>query len=427
VRVALVLVLLLGALLSAVVLTLIRNAERANAQQAATQLTSSARIAASTLSTLRAELRARAARLAASSELRRAVLANDRRALERIARTRAAKIVTDGNAVGALPGGPRFTSTASIDSGSSVLVRVTVALPLDTATLRVISEAAPLPSGSLLLLTRRGRVIAGGVRRERAPVSEGRVVLGSTPFAAGSAALRIGGIRVVAAEPMSDLSARNAAYRQRTLIAAIITLLLVAALAVRFARPLARKLGELSEQAERDPLTGLANRRLLDARLEEELDRARRYRTHLAFVLIDLDDFKQVNDRFGHQAGDDVLRAFAKVLASSVRELDLAGRLGGEEFALVLPGTPVEGACLVAENIRRAAAAIELEGPAGEEIRVTASFGAAAFPICRTVDDLIERADLCVYKAKRQGKNQVVADTAKGPERARDLPAGAPG
>jgi diguanylate cyclase (GGDEF)-like protein len=410
-RAALVLFLLLGALLSAVVLTLIRNADHANAQQAATQLATSARIAASSLSTLHAELQTRAARLASSSELRRAVLANDRGALERIARKRSARIFNDGTAAGALPRGPKFTSTASIISGSGVLARVTVALPLDTAMLRLISEATPLPSGGLLLLTRRERVIAGGLRDAQAAVRQGRVVLGSVPFAAQSAGLPVAGIRVVAAEPLSDLSTRNAAYRQRTLIAAIITLLLIAALAVRFARPLARKLGELSAQAERDPLTGLANRRLLDARLEEELDRARRYHTHLAFVLIDIDDFKQVNDRYGHQAGDDALQAFAKVLSSSVRELDLAGRLGGEEFALVLPGTPVEGACRVAENIRRAAAAVELEGPAGETIRFTASFGAAAFPICRTVDDLIERADQCVYEAKRRGKNQVIADT----------------
>ena len=119
------------------------------------------------------------------------------------------------------------------------------------------------------------------------------------------------------------------------------------------ARPVARTIDELSDQAEHDPLTGIANRRALDARLEDELERARRHGTHLGLVLVDVDDFKKFNDRYGHQCGDDILRTFAALLADSVRELDLAGRFGGEEFALVLPGTPVEGACLLAEQIRR--------------------------------------------------------------------------
>ena len=89
----------------------------------------------------------------------------------------------------------------------------------------------------------------------------------------------------------------------------MLTLALAAGLATRLGRPLARMFGELTDQAERDSLTGLANRRVLDERLEEELDRSRRYGTHLALILVDIDNFKSVNDRHGHQCGDDVLRA----------------------------------------------------------------------------------------------------------------------
>src|SRR5437899_713505 len=135
------------------------------------------------------------------------------------------------------------------------------------------------------------------------------------------------------------------------------------------ARPLTRRFGELSDRAERDALTGLANRRALDERLEEELDRARRYRTHLSLVLVDIDDFKQVNDRYGHQSGDDLLRAFATALSGSLRELDLAARFGGEEFALLLPGTPSGGACIVAEQIRRLVSELAVAGPGRLPIR----------------------------------------------------------
>jgi diguanylate cyclase (GGDEF)-like protein len=199
-------------------------------------------------------------------------------------------------------------------------------------------------------------------------------------------------------------------YRRRLLIAAVLTLALVAGLATRLGRPLARMFGELTDQAERDSLTGLANRRVLDERLEEELDRSRRYGTHLALILVDIDNFKSVNDRFGHQCGDEVLRAVAPVLSGSLRELDLAGRFGGEEFALVLPGTAAVSARRIAEQIRRALAKVTVVGPGGELVSVTASFGAAEFPANASVASLIEAADRALYQAKRDGRDRVVVD-----------------
>jgi diguanylate cyclase (GGDEF)-like protein len=231
--------------------------------------------------------------------------------------------------------------------------------------------------------------------------------------------LPLAGFSLVAIEPLSDVSAPVRIYRSRTLIAALLTLLVAAAVAVPLARPLARRFADLSDRAEHDSLTGLANRRTLDQRLKEELDRAHRYSTHLSFVLVDIDDFKMLNDRFGHQLGDDLLRSIATSLSASRRELDLVARFGGEEFALVLPGTPAEGACVVAEQIRRAVSALELNGPRGELVRVTASFGAADFPGCATLDELVACADERLYEAKRRGKTQVVGDRKAEPGVAR--------
>jgi diguanylate cyclase (GGDEF)-like protein len=405
-RTVLALVVFLGALLSVVVFTLNRNASNATRQQAGTQLASAARVAVSTLAADRAGLRARASGIAGSVEFQQAVVSGEAAALARIARTYHARLVVERRQFGALPAPPRLTSTASLEKNGRVIARVTVPLALDGATLARLSRATPLPRGAALLFMRDGRVIAGPLKG--AVVRDEALRLGSTQFVVGAAEIPNLGIRLVAAEPLSRVTASSNAYGRRTVIAAILTLLIAIGLAVCFARPVARTFGELSDQAQHDPLTGLANRRALDARLEEELERARRHGTHLGLVLIDVDDFKHFNDDYGHQCGDEVLRTFAALLAGSLRELDLAGRFGGEEFALVLPGTSVEGACVLAEQIRKSLKLLEVAGPAGEPLRITASFGAAAFPGCATVEELIAAADQSVYEAKRRGKDQVV-------------------
>ena len=166
----------------------------------------------------------------------------------------------------------------------------------------------------------------------------------------------------------------------------------------------------LTRQAQTDALTGIANRRSLDERLVEELGRAEKLGTCFTFVIADLDNFKLVNDRFGHQTGDAVLRAVGRVFGESVREVDLAARYGGEEFALLLPNTRVAGAQRIVERLRRAVAEIGVEGPGGEPVGVTASFGVAGFPDFATVEELVEAADSALYQAKRTGKDRVVAE-----------------
>ena len=165
----------------------------------------------------------------------------------------------------------------------------------------------------------------------------------------------------------------------------------------------------VEQQALVDGLTGLANRRLCTAALEKELARAKRFGEPLALVLTDIDDFKRINDRWGHPTGDDVLKAFAAALQASVREIDLAGRWGGEEFALLLPGTDLEGGRELAERVRRKLVRKKILGPDGERIRVTASFGVAAFPEVGSQDQLVAAADGALYDAKRTGKNRVSA------------------
>jgi diguanylate cyclase (GGDEF)-like protein len=170
----------------------------------------------------------------------------------------------------------------------------------------------------------------------------------------------------------------------------------------------ARQHRTVEQQALVDSLTGLANRRLSTAALEKELARAQRFNEPLTLVLADIDDFKRINDRWGHPTGDEVLKAFARRLQESVREIDLAGRWGGEEFALLLPGTDLEGGRRLAERIRELVREQHLATPDGSPIRVTSSFGVASFPLVTGQSQLVAAADAALYEAKRSGKDRVV-------------------
>ena len=164
----------------------------------------------------------------------------------------------------------------------------------------------------------------------------------------------------------------------------------------------------VQEQAVTDELTGLANRRqFLDA-LAHELARSARSAETTSLVLCDLDDFKTVNDRFGHPAGDEVLRVVGRVLRETVRDLDVPARLGGEEFAVVLPNTMLDGAVRLAERIRVAIAEAAIV-VGGNRIPVTVSLGVATHADSETLEDLMQQADRCLYAAKEAGKNVVVS------------------
>lgn len=157
-----------------------------------------------------------------------------------------------------------------------------------------------------------------------------------------------------------------------------------------------------------DGLTGLYNRRFLSVRLEEEFSKAVRYEMPLSLLIMDVDFFKRVNDTFGHQVGDNALIAVAQVLQQSVRESDLVGRYGGEEFVVLLPHTGLEKALGVAEKIRLAVSETPVEGMG--EHRLTISIGAAGFPDIRAahMEELVRKADEALYRAKEGGRNRVV-------------------
>ncbi len=174
----------------------------------------------------------------------------------------------------------------------------------------------------------------------------------------------------------------------------------------------ARLHGIVERQAILDELTGLGNRRHAQEMLVREMARAERFGSPVGFVLCDLDNFKDVNDRYGHLAGDEVLRELATVLMEVVRNTDLAARWGGEEFALVLPATDLDGAAHVAERAREALEERTLLTQDGQAIQVTASFGVAAYPEHGRGDDLIAAADAALYAAKRLGKNRVETGSA---------------
>jgi diguanylate cyclase (GGDEF)-like protein len=167
----------------------------------------------------------------------------------------------------------------------------------------------------------------------------------------------------------------------------------------------ARLHGMVERQALVDGLTGLANRRAASDALHGETARAERLETPLSVVLADLDEFKEVNDAHGHAVGDEVLRVVAEVLRETLRESDVAGRWGGEEFLLLLPGADEEGAAQLAERVRVALAARSIPSVPG--LHVTASFGVAEYAGETTPEQLLEAADGALYRAKRAGKDRV--------------------
>lgn len=169
-----------------------------------------------------------------------------------------------------------------------------------------------------------------------------------------------------------------------------------------------RRAEAFAQAAVIDPVSGLFNRRYFHERLEDELHRARRHKTPLALMMIDIDDFKAVNDRFGHLAGDEVIRSVSDILRRSVRRFDLCARFGGEEFAVVMPGSGPDHSAVVAERIRQRIEEFRLEEPALVNLRVTVSIGLSVSDEL-SPRELIERADRALYTAKRAGKNRVVA------------------
>ncbi len=170
-----------------------------------------------------------------------------------------------------------------------------------------------------------------------------------------------------------------------------------------------RELSEaLKETALHDPLTGLGNRRFLMERLREETERANRKNTPYGLAILDVDRFKSINDRYGHEAGDKALCAISEAIQNSLREYDICGRWGGEEFLILLPDTPLEHGLQVIERVRLNIDALQVQLQDNESPPLSASLGLTLYRSGETFSDTINRADHALLEAKDTGRNRTV-------------------
>jgi diguanylate cyclase (GGDEF)-like protein len=353
--------------------------------------------------------------LAQSPALQHAFLTNDRAAIRRIARKtpNAVFYVRGKRVAGALPLVPVKRSTSLVLKGK-VVGRVVATVGFDARLIRRLRRAAGFAPNDRLIAVRAGHVVG----------ATGRLgVSGRTIRLAGE---RYRGwlVRVpnaphtnlVALRREATISATVRPYQQRVLFAALGSAGFLVLIGMLFGGPIVRTLGDfrrVASQATTDSLTGLANRWTFDEELALEWRRAERVGDPLALILLDIDNFKTINDTQGHQGGDEVLRRVGEVLAASVRQVDLAARYGGEEFAVIVPETDLDGALDLAERLRKALESEEIELQNGTRLSVTASFGAAVKSDLAGGEKLVAAADKELYEAKRAGKNQVAPAPAK--------------
>ncbi len=188
---------------------------------------------------------------------------------------------------------------------------------------------------------------------------------------------------------------------------------------LRAASRLVRMQKQFRHLAETDSLTGSANRRAFLQYLEMEVTRSERHDAETSIIMVDLDHFKNINDTCGHAAGDTVLREVVKAMQSCLRPRDMLGRLGGEEFAILLNGTDISEASTIAEEVRSSIEQRLIELPSGEKLSVTASFGVSN--VCPalgqdTPESVLQAADDALYYAKQCGRNQVIVCAAEPDE-----------
>jgi diguanylate cyclase (GGDEF)-like protein len=326
---------------------------------------------------------------ASSPTLQAAIRSGATASLERFARRHGLLLEVDGHRYGRRLQ-HAVTAPVQLVSGGKPIGSVVAQVALDSATLRQLSAGAARD-------VRLTFVKNGG-----APAKKGRGV--TLPLAKGT------GVRAYLPSRIES-HRRNAAY-ERVAEAGLLALVALMLLTLVLARPLLRAFRWTEEQASEariDALTGLANRRALEEILAAEISRAHRFAHQLAVVLLDLDRFKEINDSFGHGAGDVMLRAVSRLLTSLARQGDTVARWGGEEFVVVLPETDLVGAQRFAERLRRT-----IEAHSVGDMKTSASCGVATMLPEDNVDALLGAADQALYQAKSNGRNRTES-AVRGP------------
>jgi diguanylate cyclase (GGDEF)-like protein len=335
------------------------------------------------------ELHALAA--ASSPRLQAAIGNRDTKGLERFARKNDVLLEIGGQRYGQRLD-QAVTGRVQLLSGGKAIGSIVAQLPVDAATLRHVSASAAKDV--------RLAFVGPGSGAQATPSVRGLTL----PLAS-----RIGVRAYVPAHIESHR--KNAAY-VRVVEAGLLALAALMLLTLLLARPLLRAFRWTEEQASEariDSLTGLANRRALEEVLAAEISRAQRFTHQLAIVLLDLDRFKEINDSFGHAAGDVMLRAVSHLLTSLARQGDTVARWGGEEFVVVLPETDLAGAQRFAERLRRT-----IEAQSVGDMKTSASCGVATMLPEDNVEELLRAADQALYQAKTNGRNRTES-AVRGP------------
>jgi diguanylate cyclase (GGDEF)-like protein len=325
------------------------------------------------------ELRALAA--ASSPSLQRAIDKRDAHQLVQFADTNGLVLEIGNHTYGARLS-HAATSRVQLVSGGKAIGSIVTQLPADSATLRRVSASA----------AKDVRLMFVGGDGQAAPSGRGVTL----PLA------RQIGVRAYVPSGIES-HRKNAAYK-RVAEAGLLALAALMLLTLILARPLLRAFRWTEQQASEariDSLTGLSNRRALEEVLAAEISRAHRFAHSLAVVLLDLDRFKEINDSFGHAAGDVMLRAVSRLLTSLARQGDTVARWGGEEFVVVLPETDLAGASQFAERLRRT-----IEAHSVGDMQTSASCGVATMLPDDGVEELLRAADQALYQAKTNGRNR---------------------
>jgi diguanylate cyclase (GGDEF)-like protein len=369
---------------------IVRDESRNVTRNAEFEARDAARSAQARFSRLLDQRQLQAVAAAASPELQSAIARDDRKSLARYARRNELLIQ-----VGSRTYGQRIANAvparAQLVSGGRDVGSVVSQLPTDEATLRRLAAGA----------SEGVRVVYVGLEGSPPPQAGRGVTL---PLAQQ--------LRIRAYLPSSVESHRKNAAYLRVAEAGLLALLAMMLLTLILARPLLRTFRWTEEQASEariDALTGLANRRALEEILAAEISRAQRFAHQLAVVLLDLDRFKEINDSFGHAAGDVMLRAVSRLLISLARQGDTVARWGGEEFVVVLPETDLAGAQRFAERLRRT-----IEAHSVGDMKTSASCGVATMLPEDSVEELLGAADQALYRAKSNGRNRTES-AVRGP------------